>query len=71
MKKIRRDSALVSNNRHPSNNLLLGLPREDVFFTASCFLSLEAAGGGLLSQGNLLLHILLLIPSSSVHSQFE
>jgi hypothetical protein len=35
MKRIRRESALVSSNRYHSNNLLAGKPREDVFFAMS------------------------------------
>jgi hypothetical protein len=37
MKRARRDLALVSNTRNPSNNLLLGKPSADVFFIVSCF----------------------------------
>lgn len=53
--RIRSESALVSSNRYHSNNLLAGkTKRRCIFLQWAVYLSLEAAGGGLLSQENFL-----------------
>lgn len=65
MKRIRKDSTLLSKTGILQIISYLGNQEKIAFvFQQAVFLCLETVVGGLLSQENFLLYILLLIPSS-------